>query len=225
MARTLPHDCKPRQRCHNHAECAQCARIRQARIADRAEALLRDHLQLQLIVIKPEPGLTGDLIKAVQKCIRANKLRAGIWTIERGQKTGLIHANILTHTADLKTPKGWRLSTQPVRSDVRSVAAYISKPSQHPTREHYSGRTFGAFGHISEWLADGEQETVILAASAERALKPAAYVPAPPVPAPPAMPRQELSTDQYREIAERHLPMLRQIIGPFKRRIKETESG
>lgn len=208
MSSTVQKQCAPRQRCRNHRACDACARIRQARIADEAERLLSGHLQLQLIVLRPRDHIGATLRKGIQQTIRNNGLRTGIWTIERGPKTGLIHGNILTHAGEIKAHKLLEYHTEQVRTNARAVAAYISKREQAPGADHWTGRTFASFGHISHTLQNASMPAIIHGAAVEHALSRAHNEPLPAVPALRASARHDLSPQQYQEIAMRHLPRL-----------------
>ena len=208
MAGKIPQQCGPRKRCKKYHDCPQCAAIRQARIADRAEALLRDYLQLQLIVLRPMDATPAGMRSAIRAAVRNNGLRAGIWTVELGEKARTLHANILTHDAPMKQSARTTTHAEQIRSDVRSVAAYISKRRQHPTAEDYSGRTFGAWGTLADVLCAEDMPPIVQGAACERALTPPEkrvsenpkiwYDPQP----------EKLTREQYREIAARHLPNL-----------------
>ena len=224
MARTLPAECRPRKRCHDWRNCPACAAIRQARIADTAEGLLAGYLQLQLIVLKPESTAPKHMQAAIRAAIRNNGLRAGIWTIERGQKAGTLHANLLTHAAPLKPHRSAAQHAETVRTNARIVAAYIAKREQAPRADHYPGKTYGAWGKLADYLLDQRQAPILTAAAVEFDLA-AERQPQPGQTLPPILPRgPELSTDDYRAIAARHLPTLAAISDSFKRRKKEAES-
>ena len=49
-------DCRPRARCRQYHICPACARIRQARIAARAEAIFTGQRDTYLTVITPDPA-------------------------------------------------------------------------------------------------------------------------------------------------------------------------
>jgi len=208
MNETVSRKCAPRQRCRQHRICDACAAIRQAQIADQAEALLRGHLQLQLIVIKPTDKLACTLKRAIQQTIRNNNLRAGIWTIERGQEAGTLHANILTYSQDVKKAKNTVIHTDNVRTNARVVAAYISKKSQAPREDEWHGRTFASFGHISKTLLSADMPAIIHGAAVENALRKASNEPLPAVPALRTSAPHDLTKQEYAEIASRHLPRL-----------------
>lgn len=223
MPRTLPKDCRPRNRCHDWRHCAQCAAIRQARIADTAEGLLAGYLQLQLIVLRPEVTAPKGMQAAIRAAIRNNGLRAGIWTVERGPKAGTLHANILTHAAPLKPHRSAQQHAELVRTDARTVAAYISKRNQAPGADHYAGKTYGAWGKLSDFLLDATMPPIITAAAIEHDLHDPAEPP-PPEPTRFLRPqRQELTREEYRAIAARHLPHLAALSDSFKRRKNSTD--
>lgn len=204
----IPQQCAPRNRCRNFRRCETCARIRQARIADQAEQLLSGHLQLQLIVLKPLDHIGATLRRGIQACIRNNNLPAGIWTIEKGPKTGLIHANILTQAAPIKALKGIDTHSEIARNNARIIAAYISKREQIPAPEHWTGRTYASWGHISHTLNSEKMPAIIHGCAVENALRIAHKEPLPEEPALRASAPHNLSQQEYAEIAARHLPRL-----------------
>lgn len=95
-------------------------------------------------------------------------------TVERGQKAGTLHANILTHAGPVKLLSAGLIHAEPVRTNVRAVAAYISKRSQHPEREAYDGRTYGAWGRMADILVADDMPPIVTGATIERTLTPAA---------------------------------------------------
>lgn len=79
-----------------------------------------------------------------------------MWTIEQGDQVGRLHLNLII---DAPTPPdagdivtAWRSDAAEVwaksipRSQIRNVAAYVSKRRQMPTTEAYEGRIFGTWG-------------------------------------------------------------------------------
>lgn len=208
MPRKIPQLCAPRKRCRDYRNCPACAAIRQARIADQAEAILRDYLQLQLIVLRPHNATQPGMRAAIRAAIRNNGLRAGIWTVELGQKAGTLHANILTHDGPIKQTNSATTHAEPVRTNARAVAAYISKRSQHPDREIYDGRTYGAWGRMADILVAEDMPPIVTGATLERTLTPAAERQTPPPPPRQPAPATPLTREEYRVIANRHLPRL-----------------
>jgi hypothetical protein len=162
--------------------------------------------------------LAGSLRSAIKSCIRNNHLPAGIWTIERGQKTGLMHGNLITSKTQLVDSPGIETFAEPIHTNVRAVAAYISKREQHPGREHWSGRTYASWGHISQTLLGGKMPAIINGAAIEHQMQQASKVAAPPQPAPQVGPSDIWTPEQYRECAARNLPILAAIGDQFKRR-------
>lgn len=223
MGDTISSACRPGKRCHRWRDCEQCARIRQARIADRAEGLLRGYLQLQLIVIKPTGTTPAHMQRAIRACIRNNGLRAGIWTIEQGDKAGTLHANLLTHGDGIKPARDGEIHASQIRSTIRATAAYISKRRQSPDPQHYGGKTFGTWGRVSDHLHAPDLPALVVGAVIEADMPDA---PPPPASRPTGSshePPAELTVDQYREIAARHLPHLAAMSASFKRSINRTE--
>lgn len=215
---TLPEECRPGKRCRRWRECDACARIRQARIADAAEGLLAGYLQLSLIVVTPADPTPVAMQKAIRAAIRNNGLRAGIWTVERGEKAGTMHANILTHHANPAPLRGAVIHAETVRTSARACAAYISKRSQAPRADEYSGKTYSTWGRLADWAYHRDQAPIITGAALDADMQGRDHQAAPPparvMPAGPP----DLTPDEYRAIAARHLPILAAMSDQFKRR-------
>jgi hypothetical protein len=215
---TLPEDCKPGKRCRRWRDCDACARIRQAKIADAAEGLLAGYMQLSLVVVTPADKTPVAMQKAIRAAIRNNGLRAGIWTVERGEKAGTLHANLLTHHTGIKPQRGATIHAETVRTSARTVAAYISKRRQAPRADEYAGKTYSTWGRLADWAYHRDQSPIIQGAAIETDMQGRDNQPA-PQPArimPAAAP--DLSIDEYRAIAARHMPTLAALSDQFKRR-------
>lgn len=210
--------CRPGNRCRRWRDCDACARIRQARIADRAEAILRGHMQLQLIVIKPADATPRGMQAAIRAAVRNNGLRAGIWTVELGAEAATLHGNIIAPDEPIKPSSKAITYAEPLREHVRAVAAYISKRSQIPPPDLYTGKTWGSWGRLGDMLTTDAMPAIVQGAEIEQQLSGRTHRPgqkpdilsAPPAPA--------LTQDEYRAIAARHMPTLAAMSDSFKRR-------
>ena len=148
--------------------CDTCARNRSARIADITEDILKHWPSVAWVTLTPD-----DYGKSTVDSIRAAYLRAlpdasGVWTVERGEQAGKLHANILTQHHRVPRIKGAQVHLAPVVGALRNVAAYISKRSQIPDMRHHSGRLFGRFGTVGQWLLAPESPPVVRAAAIEK---------------------------------------------------------
>lgn len=217
-----PRSCTPRSRCNNTRECDRCAAIRQAQIADEAERRLCQYLQHQLIVLRTEQG-DGEALRAhLRALIKSAELRAGIWTIERGERCGTLHANIITHAAELVGAPGAIIHAEPLRAGLRAAAAYISKRRQRPAAEDYAGRAYGAWGQVGQIVAGADMPLLVQAATCDAAIRAATQkAVTPPQTAEPTGPAPQ-TMDDYRRIAARHLPHLAAIANQFLARAPKT---
>lgn len=217
-------DCRGAMYCGKWRICERCARIRAARIADRAEFLAARHGRLALARLSPI-GNTADAIRrARSKLIREKIAPAGLWTVESGELFGRLHLNLLI-PADLDRVKtGGFDYWEPIKSSVRSVAAYIAKRQGMPQESAYTGRLFGEWGSIAQHLM---KSTSTDQAAAQAALLQVTITQewthhgvkhwtkcqhgiAQQEP----LPVREKSLLEYQEIARRHLPDLLRIVRP-----------
>jgi len=204
--------------CHAHyptshwRTCPDCAARRQARIADTAARILADYPDLSLTVIKPAPGTSTPISTLRINYLRAAAIPAGLWTIERGPVAGTLHANIL---APAHTPPSTRNAIthqSPLWTDPRTVAAYISKPSQYPPPGTYTGRLYGSWRRLADILVDPDTPPVVQAALLNAALLPPSSPPPPPPPDRPPHQWPDLYPDppdtDYKAIAAKYLANL-----------------
>lgn len=210
--------CRPGNRCRRWRECDACARIRQARIADRAEAVLRGHMQLQLIVIKPAEPTPRGMQAAIRAAIRNNGLTAGVWTVELGTEAATLHGNIIAPDAPIRPSSTYHAHAEPLREHVRAVAAYISKRSQVPPADCYTGKTWGSWGRLGDMLTTAAMPAIVQGAEIEQQLNGRTHRPGTRPDILTAPPSAPLTKDQYREIAARHMPTLAALADSFKRR-------
>lgn len=210
--------CRPGNRCRRWRECDACARIRQARIADRAEAILRGHMQLQLIVIKPAEPTPRGMQAAIRAAIRNNGLDAGVWTVELGTEAATLHGNIIAPDQPIRPSSKAITYAEPLREHVRAVAAYISKRSQVPPPDLYTGKTWGSWGRLGDMLATNGMPAIIQGAEIEQQLSGRAHRPGqiPDILSAPS--ERQLSKEEYRAIAARHMPTLARLSDSIKRR-------
>lgn len=146
--------CTPRARCGDVRECKVCARIRQARQADRAErgyAATGGHLTYA-VVMPHHPGDTAAIRGAISKRLPA---RGGLWAVQVGLQTRGLHIDVVvaadapldatTIATQLAHPA--EVWAQPIApADLRNVVAYATRREAMPAREQYSGHLAGSWG-------------------------------------------------------------------------------
>lgn len=157
--------CTLSQPCRIFRTCKRCAALRQSKIADKAESLSKTHGQLWVSTFSPEQN-TPESIKALRgKLLRKGLAEFGLWTIETGEQFKKLHINTISTEPKLKlleAHSGW---SEPIKGNVRHVAAYISKPGAIPQTNQYSGRLYSAWGHISDYMLDQRSGPIIQAAT------------------------------------------------------------
>lgn len=103
--------CTPYSRCNQWRECERCSRIRQAQIADVAEARLARNHYLTYIVLKTNSPLTlaDDRKRFLRSVTRLSS--GGIWTVEVGEEFRGLHVNLLVASErplrESKIRKAW----------------------------------------------------------------------------------------------------------------------
>lgn len=163
--------CLPHLPCHQYRTCERCAKLRQAHYAE----LAREHT-------RPGPTtfatLTNIPAHDVKTATALHPGTGGLWSIEAGQLTGLLHVNLLFQaqseitatqiiaTAPIQGASAWAASIDP--ADLPSIAAYITKRSQRPDRSAYLGRTIGTWGtwRTAKSIAQSMRQSPIATAAA-----------------------------------------------------------
>lgn len=148
--------CHSGSRCKKFRTCEHCARIRQAQVADVAEAGAKKSPITTYAVIRCYDRFAVARHRA--KFIKQMKdaTLGGIWTIEDADFSGL-HLNIIAGTnkpiesVDIARMWGYRgdadIWAQAVDyKDVRNVAAYICKRESIPAKDRFGGHTYGSYG-------------------------------------------------------------------------------
>jgi hypothetical protein len=153
--------------CGNARTCQRCAHIRQAKIADAAEALEDQHGQLTLTVLVPEKNTQDEIRRLRASFIRRALAPAGIWTVETGEAFAGLHLNILSPKP---APARWRNCNsyqELVRCTSREAAAYIAKQAGMPPVQQYSGNMSGNFGQLFSYLSSNHAHPVVQAVAIE----------------------------------------------------------
>lgn len=199
--------CSTRSRCRNARECDYCAEVRQRQIGDIAEKLEERYGPLTLTVLKPEEN-TAKALKAVHASFMRRCLApAGIWTVESGEMFRRLHLNVISPKP---IPAKWRnceTYSELLTTTARDAAAYIAKRRGMPDEIQYQGRLYGSWGQVGEILATQERYPVLQAATLEVQLSGGQ------VEAPEPIGREARTKEEFREVAERHLSVLRAMTG------------
>jgi hypothetical protein len=161
--------CRKGNRCRQFRECASCAKIRQAKIADIAEDGSLQSPYLTYAVVKPLQDKTFTDEKA--KIMKAIKKHAdgGLWTIETGIQSGL-HTNLvigsskpfdmnILYEAVTVESSIWG-NTALSHKEVRNVASYSAKQKGMPSKDSYHGNLYGRFGTFKTPLVICAEQTI-----------------------------------------------------------------
>lgn len=209
--------CAPRARCRDWRHCEDCARIRQAKIANVAERLESFDPDLTWTCLHPVKAGAAAAIAARAEWLRKVDPPGALWTVEQSSASGALHINIIAPTdlpPDLNHSKIWQ---QRIDGSSRNVAAYISKRSQMPARAEFPGRLFGTCGPLWSWLANAKQLPAVAAATLQQEIdgSPTAAAAAQKerrslsdleMLRGASLPAQELTREEYRAIAARRIP-------------------
>lgn len=224
--------CRPGRRCGRWRTCHTCGTIRQAKIADRAEALLNGWPDVRLYTLRQPTDAAPDLDNLRRRFLDSLRSPAGIWTIEASEDGLRLHLHALAAGIPRRQIEAAHIwMSEPVRS-IRNAAAYISKPGAAPPATTHHGRIYGTFGHAQAWLLSDRTPPLVRAAAIESLLatspaladlpldlgQPADYA-ARPTPIY-SFCKQETEPD-YKAIAARHLPRLRALVASWDNRAKK----
>lgn len=157
--------CSPQYPCHRFVSCARCAARRQARFADIAERIEAAFGPLTYAVITPNENTQEAIRRAKHAAIRALTSPAAIWSIEVGEQAGRLHINLLGKFDRISQVRKADIHTEPIRTNARSVAAYITKPGAYPPAALYEGRAVGTCGTVMQYLAEARTYPVAQAAA------------------------------------------------------------
>jgi len=192
--------CRPGRRCRNWRECPDCARIRQAQIAEVAERGAAFSPRVTYAVARTYDPATFEHDRAAFVAKLAKITEGGIWTVETGSISTGLHVNIIAGTMDglaaAHVARAWPTGSNAdfwvadiPRKDARNVAAYSAKRAGMPHPDEYGGRLYGSWGAWKRPLAvlaeDRHGAAPVTAGAALEAMLTGAGIPAPePIPAP-----------------------------------------
>ena len=198
--------CQPRARCRRWRECPECARIRQARIANACERLQYITPKISWATIQPIEAGEAALLDARAEFLAKVRPRGAVWTVEQAPTTGRLHCNVLLPAFE---PRRLNLAASHVIEAItnpRRVGAYISKREQMPDKANFGGRLYGTAGPLWQWLTSGDGPPLVNAAAIQADIDREAGQELPRQPAPPPPQGQVLTLEDYAEIARRRLP-------------------
>lgn len=214
--------CSPQTPCRQHRVCDYCAALRQRYIAELCQSRYRNGVLTFATVTR----LHGENIRIAQ---RLKPGYGGLWSVEAGTKMGGMHINLLfesqhelfahdlAETSPIRDAEYWA-KTVPA-ADIRNVAAYINKRTGMPYRMDYSGNLYGTWGTWRSARQVAQQQRIaplLAAAGLEVELKSIGLgEPEKTQSACGALSdtgQTTLTREQYREIALRNLPILRQML-------------
>lgn len=197
-------DCEGNRRCGIIRRCERCARIRAAKVADRAERLETDHGRLAFMVLKPEQN-TGQSIRQLRdRIVRAKIATTGIWTVETGGIFAGLHLNIIA-PEQARDRVGVSYS-ELIKTSTRAAASYICKREGMPDTGQYSGHLLGGWGSpVAHLMKAGHGVEIVQAAAVQMALGDGRQVE--------QVQQAQGEAIDYKAIAMRHLKDLYRAIG------------
>jgi len=209
-------NCNRKRRCGYFKHCDTCARLRQARFADKAQALFAGQNSLYLVRLTPDDSNSHEIERVKSAIKRQLNNKKALWTVEQGEIAHQLHLNLIT---PVKGPFNVRKAniwvSEPIK-DLRSAAAYILKPDQYPSINDYSGRQFGTFNNLQTIFMDKKSPLVLQAAAVENYLITGSNLPEPYLERQREIAEMRKDQNDYQAIAARNLPALRAYIASLK---------
>lgn len=218
-------NCNKSKRCGYFQHCDSCARLRQARFADKAQRLFPNIANLYLIRITPDESTASEIIRLKAAAQRQLKGKPALWTIEQGQMTNKLHLNMI---AELPAPRIFKAAshyvTAPIKN-LREAAAYILKKDQYPSQDSYSGRQHGTFNTVGNILLEAKTTPIVQAAAIDLELYKSAALPTPYLERQKELQKDRIEHSDYKAIAMANLPRLRDAIASLKGSYKTNKSA
>ncbi len=194
-----PKVCGPRARCRKYTTCATCAKIRQARFADRAEQAAKKMKIPTYYVLVPDDKSPKGIEYARRFFVRQNRPAAGVWSIESGAFQAGYHLNVIADWEPITAPFKGHIYQEPIRVNVRAVAAYITKAERAASKAEGFARQTGDLGHITDWMRKPDyNNTIIHAAQIQHEV------------APDYLPESAPGPERHQDTARRWLDAIRQ---------------
>jgi hypothetical protein len=153
--------CTPNHRCNQWKECDQCASLRQARFADKAQAMAERTGQLYLSVIRPEKNIAEEIRRARSWMLRNSFASTGLWSIETGDTFDRLHINTITPCPAIRAVPGTAVHIERITTTPRAAAAYITKRGSAPRPEQYRGRLIGSWGQVGEYMTEADAPPIV----------------------------------------------------------------
>lgn len=157
--------CAPRSLCRRWKTCARCAKIRQARFADRAEAAAEQMEIPTYYVLVPDDTSAAGIDYARRFFVRQTRPAAGVWSVETGQFRPGFHLNVIAEWCEITGKFKGHIYAEPIHSHVRAVAAYMTKAERSATSEEGINRATGNIGNAADWLIKARFEAPIVGAA------------------------------------------------------------
>lgn len=212
--------CNRFNRCRRYRTCDDCARLRQAHIADVTEQLLGQYSSIYMARLTPYNNTEAEIKRLKAAIKRRLGENDAIWSIEQGSEKNLLHINLLSPVEFFKSFKLAEYWQGKQVENLRQAAAYMLKRSQIPELSAYSGRQFGSFRSMSELYSASEQLPIIQAAAAEKITLAGWPLPTPYVERQREIERMRTSDRSYSDIANDHLHKLRAFTASYKGTVK-----
>lgn len=203
--------CTYKNRCKNWRVCEYCAKVRQKKIADLADALFDKSAPLYFSVLRPSRSTEREIKRIRASFIRYSLTEKGLWSVETGEKFAGLHLNVISQGGRMPHIRDCETYSELISTSARAVAAYITKSTGIPAEDFYTGRIFGTFGRLNESFSHRVMPACVQAASIEALLNPDADQANAIIKTPPYCPGWEpvyKSKAEYYEIAKAHLPEL-----------------
>lgn len=154
--------CTARSRCRQYTKCSACARIRQARFADLAEQAARLMKEPTLYVLVPHDTTPAGIEYARRYFTRIYRPVAGVWSVESGEFQAGFHLNVIADYSDTVEKFKGHIYKERIRTNVRVVAAYMTKAERAATREEGFHRQTGTIGTLANFLRQPNFEAPIV---------------------------------------------------------------
>lgn len=118
-----------------------------------------------LYVLVPYDTTPAGIEYARRYFTRIYRPSAGVWTVESGEFQAGHHLNVIADWSETQAPFKGHIYKERVRTNVRAVAAYISKAQRAATREEGFARSTGALGTLANFLRQPNLEAPIIQAA------------------------------------------------------------
>jgi hypothetical protein len=216
----LVDNCKKSMRCGYFQHCDPCARLRQARFADKAERLFPNIKDLYLFRITPDDNTQAEIVRLKAAVKRQLKGGVALWTVEQGQVTNKLHLNVIAginHQRPFKAAS--HFVTGPIKC-LRTTAAYILKKDQYPSPDYYNSTQFGTFNNFETIAMNANMLPTLQAAALDMHLYHLQKLPTPYLERQDLIAKQRIQHGDYKAVAMNNLPRFRDAIARLKGSIK-----